>query len=321
MLLYNSALEISIVNFLSGMFRMKQFKENFYPLLQLVIPLTLTGLLQSSTWFFETVFLARLGTDILAAGALVSWLFGTVVVILYGTLSSINILIAHKHGAKEKHGILLVVRDGCWLSIILAVPIILLFWNMAPLFQLFGQSAAIVQLANTYLHAIAWGVVPNVVMIALIEIMMGLGKARLILAFNILSVSLTISCSYILIFGKFGFPAMGIAGAGWGLTISYWISALFLVMYVLTKPYYKSYFDMLFVLTKPSYMLELLQIGIPMGMMYCVEVAFFFALSLTMGSFGTLGEFNCLAISWNSHVTGFFACSGNHRKNGAFTRC
>jgi MATE family multidrug resistance protein len=275
-------------NFCAGMFVMKRFKENFYPLLRLVIPLALTGLLQSSTWFFETMFLARLGPDILAAGSLVSWLFGTVVVILYGTLSSINILVAHKHGAKDEHGILLVVRDGCWLAIVLAIPIVLLFWNMAPLFQLLGQSTAIVQLAKTYLHAIAWGVLPNVIMIALIEVMMGLGRARLILVFNMLSVSLTIFFSYALIFGKFGFPALGIAGAGWGLTISYWISTLFLCIYVLTNKNYKSYFSMLLTPTKPSYMLELVQIGIPMGIMYCVEVAFFFALTLVMGSFGSL---------------------------------
>ncbi|WP_298625075.1 MATE family efflux transporter [uncultured Legionella sp.] len=267
---------------------MKLFKENFYPLLTLVIPLALTGLLQSSSWFFETMFLAHLGPDILAAGSLVSWLFGTVVVILYGTLSSINILVAHKHGARDEQEILLVVRDGCWLAIVLAIPIFILFWNMAPLFRFLGQSTTIVQLANTYLHAIAWGVLPNVIMIALIEVMMGLGRARLILMFNMLSVSLTIFFSYLLIFGKFGFPAMGIAGAGWGLTISYWISTLFLIIYVLNNKSYKPYFSMLFTLTKQSYMLELIQVGIPMGLMYCVEVGFFFALTLIMGSFGSL---------------------------------
>lgn len=263
-------------------------KRNIYPLIKLIIPLVLTGLVQSAVWFFETLFLSHLSPEILAAGSLVSWSFGTVVVILFGTLSSINILIAHKYGAKEEQSILLVVRDGFWLSILFAVPIILLFWNMSPFFLLLGQSPEVVLLAKTYFHAMAWGILPNVIMIALLEVFMGLGRAKLILVSNILSVVLTVFFSFSLIFGKFGFPLLGIAGAGWGLTISNWIVGLCLTAYALWNKNYQHYFSCLFNFTKPSYLIELLSVGTPMGLMYCVEVAFFFALTLIMGSFGSL---------------------------------
>ncbi len=267
---------------------MMALKNNVYPLLKLIIPLALTGLIQSAVWFFETIFLAHLSPETLAAGSLVSWAFGTVVVILFGTLSAINILVAHKYGAQDEQGILLVVRDGFWLAILLAIPTFVLFWNMSSLFSLVGQSQAIVLLAKTYLHAMAWGILPNVIMIALLEVIMGLGRARLILVFSILSVSLTILFSFSLIFGKFGLPMLGIAGAGWGLTISNWITVLFIGGYALTNRNYKRYFGYLLKPTKPSYFVELLHIGAPMGLMYCVEVAFFFALTLIMGLFGGL---------------------------------
>lgn len=267
---------------------MRVLKNDVYPLLKLIIPLALTGLVQSAVWFFETIFLAHLSPETLAAGSLVSWAFGTVVVILFGTLSSINILVAHKYGAQDEQGILLVVRDGSWLAILLAIPTFLLFWNMSSLFSLVGQSPTVVLLAKTYLHAMAWGILPNVIMIALLEVIMGLGRARLILVFSILSVSLTILFSFSLIFGKFGLPMLGIAGAGWGLTISNWITVLFIGGYALTNRNYKRYFGYLLKPTKPSYFVELLHIGAPMGLMYCVEVAFFFALTLIMGLFGGL---------------------------------
>lgn len=263
-------------------------KDNITPLLRLVFPLVLTGLIQSAVWFFETMFLSHVSPEILAAGSLVSWSFGTVIVILFGTLSSINILIAHKYGAKDEHGILLVVRDGFWLALLIAIPIFLLFWNMSPFFLLLGQSPAVVQLAQTYLHAMAWGILPNVVIIALLEVFIGLGNARLILLFNIVSVSLAIFFSFSLIFGKFGLPKLGIAGAGWGLTITNWLVGLFIFVYALTNKMYKRYFRLLFDFTKPSYLLELVHVGAPMGLMYCVEVAFFFALTVIMGSFGSL---------------------------------
>jgi len=263
-------------------------KNNVYPLLKLTIPLVLTGLVQSAVWFFETLFLARLGPDSLAAGSLVSWAFGTVVVILFGTLSSVNILIAHKHGAQDEQGIIRVVRDGFWLAILVAIPVMLMFWNMSPIFLLFGQNPSVVLLAKTYLHAIAWGILPNVVMIALLEVVMGLGRARLILVFSILSVSLTIFFSFTLIFGKFGLPNLGVAGAGWGITISNWITVFFIGGYVLTSKHYKRYFRFLFKPAKPSFLVELLHVGAPIGLMYCVEVAFFFALTLILGSFGSM---------------------------------
>ncbi|MCX7091598.1 MAG: MATE family efflux transporter [Legionellales bacterium] len=83
-------------------------KTDLYPLLKLVLPLILTGMVSSSIPFFETVFLAHLSQEALAAGALVSWLLGAFVVIMLGTLSALNILISHKYGAQDESGIALV---------------------------------------------------------------------------------------------------------------------------------------------------------------------------------------------------------------------
>lgn len=262
---------------------MKLFKDNFYPLLLLAIPLAVTGLLQSSTYFFETMFLAHLSHEVLAAGAIVGWLFGTFVVILIGILSSINILVAHKHGAKDTEGISLVVRDGVWLAVLLSIPSFILFWYLSPIFLVLGQSATVVALSEQYLHALAWGVLPYMIMFALLEFIVGLGNARVLLVFNLISMALTIFFSYALIFGKFNFPALGIAGAGWGSTISYCISVILLVIYVVINKNYRSYLHHLFKLTNKSYLSELFKIGAPMGLMYCVEVGFFFALTLISG--------------------------------------
>ena len=266
---------------------MRLFKTNFYPLLILAIPLALTGLIDSGVFFFETLFLAHLGPDELAAGALVSWLFGTFSVVLFGVLSAINILIAQKYGAKDELGISLVVRDGIWLAFLFFIPSFLLFWHIPTLFLYVGQSPNVVLLAKTYLHTLVWGLLPDLIMIALLEIIIGLGHARFTLVFSMLSVSLNVFFSFALIFGRFGFTALGIEGAGWGTTISYWISGVLLMAYFLTNKEYKRYTTYLFSATKRSFRLELLKIGTPMGLMYCIEVGFFFVLTLLMGTFST----------------------------------
>lgn len=196
-------------------------------------------------------------------------------------------MIAHKYGANDHRGISFVVRDGFWLALILVVPAFILFWNMSSFFLLVGQSPDVVRLAESYLHALTWGLLPNFIMIALLEVIIGLGHARVILKFTIFSVLLNVLVSFILIFGKFGFPALGIAGAGWGMTVSYWITAIILCIYLSRNKTYNCFFNQLFTFTKPVFLFELFRVGAPMGLMYCVEVAFFFALTVVMGLLGS----------------------------------
>ena len=262
-------------------------QSGFYALLGLAVPLALTGLAQSIVFFFETLFLAHLGADILAAGALVSWLFGTLVVIIYGTLSSINVLVSHQYGAKDYRGIALVTRDGLWLTLLLSIPTFILCWNTAPIFLAFGQTPEIVLLANAYFHALAWGVLPDFLLIALFEFIMGLGYARTIMVITLLSVPITLFFSYAFIFGAFGMPRMGIAGAGWGMSISYWLTLFILLAYIAINKDYRRYFQFLFYFRTPSFLWDLLRIGVPTGVMYSIEVAFFFALTLVLGSMGS----------------------------------
>jgi MATE family multidrug resistance protein len=256
-------------------------------LLKLAMPLILTGLIQSAIVFFTTLFLAHLGQDILAASSLVSWLFGTIAVIAFGTLSSINVLVAHARGQNNQENIRHIARDGLILACLLSVPTVILLWCMPPIFLFLGQPQEIVNLAEAYLHALAWGIVPYFISLAFLEVIIGIGHTRVILYFTILSVALNILCSYLLIFGKYGFPELGISGAGWALTASDCLASIILLVFIFTHKEYKSYFSRIFYFDGNSYVLELLKIGLPMGLMYCIEIAFFFILVLLMGLLGS----------------------------------
>ncbi len=135
---------------------MNNIKNSIYPLLKLTIPLSFSGLLGSAIYFFQTLFLARLGSEVLAAGALVSWCAGVFIVVIMGILSSVNILVSHQHGANNKKEIQSIARDGFWLAVLLAIPIGLLFWNLAPIFLWLGQKQSVVLLTTPYLHAVTW---------------------------------------------------------------------------------------------------------------------------------------------------------------------
>lgn len=74
-----------------------EIKNNLYSLLKLAIPLAFTGIVESSVFFFETIFLAHLGKDVLAAGALVSWLFAIGFTVKTNTWNNKNAMLYQKH--------------------------------------------------------------------------------------------------------------------------------------------------------------------------------------------------------------------------------
>lgn len=263
--------------------RNQMMKNDLFPLLKLAVPLILTGALQSSLGFFENIFLSRLGEEVLAAGALVSWLFATMIVIIFGTFSAINILISHKYGEKDKAAIILILRDGLLLALLLTLPTFVLFWNISPVLSHFGQSPKLINLAGLYLHALAFGLVPKFILMVLFEFILGLGHSRVIMVVTLLSIPLYIFFSFVLIFGKFGFPALGIAGAGWGMTYADWIISSICCALVFISKEYRPYFLSLFTLRKPTYLWEILHLGVPIGTMYSLEVGFFLAMLLVMG--------------------------------------
>lgn len=119
---------------------------------------------------------------------------------------------------------------------------------------------------------------------AILEMILGLGNSRTLMMFTFLEVPMVITTSYILIFGKWGLPKLGIAGAGWGMTISFWVLMVILIIFVITKSQYRRYFTELTHFKSKNYLMELLRVGLPMGVMYSFEVGFFFALTLIMGS-------------------------------------
>lgn len=258
-------------------------KNDVRPLIHLALPLALVSMVQSLIGFFETLFFAHLDMHVLAAGALVGWLFATLVVIQFGMLGSVNILIAHHHGAKDEASIAKVLRDGLVLALLAVLPTFALLWNMAPILIVFGQSQSVVGLATAYLHPLAWALLPTFVMTVFMQLLIGLGHTRVIMVFTVLSVPLTIALSYLFIFGALGFPSLKIAGAGWGIMISNSIEMLAIIVYLTTQARYKKYLTALFQWTKTEYLIELLQLGLPMGLMFCLEVGFFFVLMLCMG--------------------------------------
>lgn len=261
-------------------------KGDFKILIGLAIPLLMGGIIESSLGLTSNIFLAQLGTETFAAGSLVAWFFATLMVIIWGIFTAVSVLVSRYDGAKDVKSISLVMRDSMWMSLLFLIPITLLIWNLAPVLIYLGQKPFIISRATPYMHALAWSVLPDFISLALLQFIVGLGQTRVNLIFTMLWVPINVFCNWIFIFGKFGLPEMGVAGLGWGTTTAFWLLTLALIIYLALRPIYRQYWPEFFTWSKPAYLWELIKVGLPMGLMFFVEVGFFFVLALVMGTKG-----------------------------------
>lgn len=254
----------------------------------LALPIIANGFLESSYGFINTFLIAHLGEAELAVNALVSMLFVTLMVIFWGIISGVSIVISHYHGAQDDDAIRGVMRDSLKLSILAALPIMLLLWYAPQLFHLAGQSDFVVDESRKYLHALMWAVPTDLPGFALMQLFIGISKPRINFLFTLVYIPALILINYCFMFGKLGLPMMGIAGIGWGTTVAYTLYLIAMALFIYYTPEYRHYFVFKHLPVDKDYKKEILAVGLPLGAMYSVEIAYFLVLAVLMGKFGNI---------------------------------
>ncbi|MDX2164609.1 MAG: MATE family efflux transporter [Gammaproteobacteria bacterium] len=251
-------------------------------ILLLSLPIIANGLLESSCNFTTTFLVAHLGEKELAAAALVSMLFATLMVIFWGTISGVSIVISHYHGAENTPAIRGVMRDSILLSLLVAIPIMVLLWFASDIFAWTGQSAFIVHESKRYLHALVWAVPFDLSGLTLMQLFQGISKPRINFIFTMLYIPFMIWMNYIFMFGKLGLPVMGLAGLGWSATIAFCLFLAAISLFIYLTPYYRNYLNFSLA-SKTRYFNEILKVGLPLGIMFCIEIGYFLVLAVFFG--------------------------------------
>lgn len=257
--------------------------------LQLAIPLSGALLAQSATGFIDTLMMGWLGSITLASGGLGASIFQAFLLISTGVLSAVSPAIAIAYGEGQTTAIGKIVRQGLWLAIGLTIPISGLLWNAQAWLPRLGQSVETVNLALPYLRSIAWGIAPALGFAVLRNFVSALSDPRPVIVIVLGGTGINILFNYALMFGKWGLPALGLAGIGWASALSLWTMLTALVLYIIRQPRYRAYqvFKGLNQLEVRIFR-DLLHIGIPVGILSLVETGMFTVTTLLMGTLGTV---------------------------------
>lgn len=255
--------------------------------IQVALPLIASEVIYALSGFVATAMIAHFGKAELAANALVWEIYIVVIVFFIGIFCSVSIMVSQSFGAHDIHSISVCFKQGVIMTIMFTPLMIFIMWLAPEVLILTKQDPLVIELARPFFHSLMWTMLPLSIMFVIEQFLIGIARTKIVLLMSILIVPLQIFFFYVFLFGKFGVLQLGLAGIGYGLTISYSLVVLFFICYLqfsrLLKPY--QLFNKWWIL-KRKVLLELIRVGLPLGFMFGIEVALFVAVAIMMGLFG-----------------------------------
>ena len=214
--------------------RLNRLRVECAALLHIGAPLMATQVIQMAMGFFDTVMMGRVGPTELAAIAIGTGLWHTLFLFALGILMALSPTVARLHGAGQSVAIAPVVRQSLWLAVALGALCFTALHYSTVLLTAVGVEPAIIPVAHDYLRALSWGMWPIFSSMTLRLFSEGIGRTQPILLVSLPGLLVNIAANYALIFGHWGFPALGALGCGIATALGMWVmlAVFFLVSWV-----------------------------------------------------------------------------------------
>jgi len=262
-------------------------KEHLKINVNLAVPVMASQLGQVLVGVADNMMVGQVGYIPLAGASLGNAIFYFFMTFGLGVSFAITPLVGFADGQGDKKQCGQILRHGLLVNTVLGF---LLFGGVliaADYLHLFGQEAAVVEQATPYMFVIGFSMIPLLVFQSFRQFSEGLSMTKAPMVVSVSMNVLNIILNYILIYGKFGAPEMGLVGAGIATLISRIIMAIVMVVYVLSNQRFKPYLSGLGLSNlNVSLIKDLLRIGIPAGLQFVFEVGAFSMAALMMGWIG-----------------------------------
>ena len=270
-------------------------------MLKLAAPMVVTNISFTVMQFVDRFMVSRLGTDALAAilpAGIVSFIPASFAI---GVMTSVSTFVSQSLGRGERKA----CGQYCWQAIYMGLVYFLIsfgvLWPAAPwIFRTLGHDAVVRDMEVTYLRIMLYAQFMAVFIWASSQFFMGVHRPIITMYAALCAQLVNVSANYVLIFGKFGFPAMGIAGAAWGTFIGIFVGAAIRIVLFLSGDINKTFGSRRTMGLDFGKMRGLLKVGLPAGFGLMVNVAFW-----GMILFGLVGKFGKEALAATSAV---FSC-------------
>jgi MATE family multidrug resistance protein len=260
-----------------------EFKYNW----KLAAPVMLGMLGHTFVSFIDNIMVGQLGTAELAAVSLGNSFMFIAMSIGIGFSTAITPLIAEADASNNFKKAKSTYKHGLFLCTSLGILLCALVFFSKPLMYLMQQPEEVVVLAIPYLELVAFSLIPLVIFEAIKQFSDGMSMTKYPMYATILANIINVILNYLLIFGKFGFPEMGMVGAAIGTLVSRVVMLIYLWVLLRYKEHSRNivrnikFFALDFLMIK-----KIVNIGSLSAMQMFFEVAIFTAAIWLSGLLG-----------------------------------
>ncbi|MGH8198271.1 MAG: MATE family efflux transporter [Steroidobacteraceae bacterium] len=264
------------------------FPRDSRAILRFAGPLLVNNLVLAGMMLANTIVAGRLGPEPLAGVAVggsyyqMFWLFGL------GVLMSISPIVAHAYGAGRDAEVGRRFRQGVWLALMLAVPLVGLLACVEPLLGWFGTDARAIPHAAGYVYAMCFGMPAMLVFLAHRYTSEGIGWTRPVMYTAVVGLATNIAGNWLFALGGLGIPSQGARGCGIATALACWAMLATMHFYQRRQAIYRR-FALFERFDKPdrTALSEILALGLPISGSVTSEGALFAVAALLMSTLGT----------------------------------
>ena len=203
---------------------------------RIAVPIMIGGLAQTLITFTDTAFLGHLGVIALGASMMAGMYYFVFTTMAMGLAIGIQIIIARRFGAQEYNKIGSIFQHGAASILIFGLLLFTIMWLFSsPLLDFIIASDNIYDGAMEYINVRQFGIVFVCLNYLFRALYTGLSNTKVITYSTVIMATVNIILDYCLVFGKFGFPEMGIAGAALASLIAESTATIFFFVYTYIK--------------------------------------------------------------------------------------
>ncbi|HKJ18474.1 MAG TPA: MATE family efflux transporter [Xanthomonadales bacterium] len=257
--------------------------------LQLAMPVIIGQIGVLGMNFIDTVMSGRLPEKDIALAGLGTGgaIWSAMMMLVIGSMMAVQPTVAQLDGANRRLEAGAQTRQALYLAIWWCFPYALVLFYSGSIMRSLGIDPQIIPVAENYLRALVWGI-PAICLVFLLRFFSeGSGHTRPTMFYGLLGALLNIPLNYVLMYGKFGLPALGTTGCGYATSIVLWLQALMLLYYIRKHRHFKD-FELFKKPEPPDWKVisELLRLGLPIGVTIFVEGSLFVAAALLIAKLG-----------------------------------
>jgi multidrug resistance protein, MATE family len=257
----------------------------FATVLKVALPLVLANSCRAINMFIDRLMLARYSQDAVAAAFTGGLTQFAVSCLLVGLIGYVSTFVAQYAGAQQEEQIGRSVWQGIWLGI--AGSLILysgLYWS-SPLFHAFNHTPGITAGEIQYFNILMLGSPIFLTSLSLSCFWTGRSKTMLVMLISTIATLCNIPINYLLIYGKFGAPELGVAGAAWGTIAAEGIGML-VYLFLFLRPNNRRVYHTNNIRFDFQLLRRMIKFGLPSGVQLILDLVSFTTFGILMGCYG-----------------------------------